>query len=122
MIINPGSRISRVEPVGWTNTHAHALIEATQWLDRMRAEGLRDIEMTDTGRTDGGRWIFEFRHTITGVVVELETPGVDNLEAYQKQAIFPPRIYWNGGSVGEPALEDFTAPGFEPVKTFRPIQ
>jgi hypothetical protein len=116
VIINPGSRLP-TEPQGWTNTHEGAKREAAQWLARMHADGFGDIEMTDTGETDGQRWTFEFRHLITRVTVKLETHGIDDLDAYLKQSIFSPRVYWNGSSSSNPSMDDFAAPGY--VMTFR---
>jgi hypothetical protein len=118
VFINPGSRIGD-NAIGWTNTHAHAGIHAAEWSQRMFAEGFTDIEVTDTGREENGRWVFKFRHTVTGKVVTLEQHGIDDLEAYEKQHIFSPRVYWNGSSSSSPSIEDFAAEGFVPVVTYR---
>ena len=64
------------------------------------------------GSEDNGRWPFVIRHQITGVEVVLETHGIDDLDAYKRQCIFDPRVYWNGSSSAEPTLDDFDAPGF----------
>jgi hypothetical protein len=118
VIINPGSRITG-EPQGWTNTHAQAVVEAQTWEQRMRSEGFTDFTVEDEGVECEGRWTFVFTHTVTGKSVELETHGIDDLKAYEKQCIFTPRVYWNGSSCGEPRLEDFAADGFVPVMTYR---
>lgn len=118
LIINPGSRIG--EPGdGWTNTYATARTMAEDWLAKMRAEGLTDVTLLDGGEDHGdGRWGFMFRHEVTGVSICLDTHGIDNPGAYQRQHPFTPRIYWNGSSCSNPELEDFAAPGFAPVRTF----
>jgi hypothetical protein len=54
----------------------------------MRGEGITDVELIDDATEHEGRWRFMFRHTVTGREVELETHGVDHLEAYQRQHIF----------------------------------
>lgn len=82
---------------------------------------MTDVELLDHSVDDGeGRWRFTFRHRVTGVLVYLDTHGIDQVDAYERQHVFPPRVYWNGSSTGEPKLDDFVAPGFDPVKTFRP--
>ena len=118
VIINPGSRIG--EPgTGWTNTEATARAEAERWLTRMHADGMTDVELADGATGREGRWVFSFRHAVTGTVVKLETHGIDDVRAYEKDHIFAPRIYWNGSSTSEPELEHFAAPGFVAVRTFR---
>ena len=57
---------------------------------------------------------------MTGVKVELETHGIDNFQAYEKERVFAPRIYWNGSSCSNPELENFAAPGFTAIRTFKP--
>lgn len=118
LIINPGSRLPS-EPVGWTNTVEQARIEARQWHDGMRRDGFGDDVdlLPDVQPYDEGRWRFTFRHTVTGVTATLDTPGIDNHEAYQRQAIFPARVYWNGSSCASPQLSDFAADGY--VQTYR---
>ena len=118
VLINPGSRIGGA-PHGWTNTPETARAEAEKWLAGMREDGLVDVELLDEVVENEGRWRFGFRHTVTGTVVFLETHGIDDLDAYQRQHLFPPRVYWRGSSTAEPKLDDFAADGFEPVKTFR---
>jgi hypothetical protein len=87
----------------------------------MHADGLTGVTLLDGGEDRGdGRWEFSFRHEVTGVSVCLETHGIDNLDAYQRQHLFTPRIYWNGSSCANTELEDFAAPGFTPVRTFAP--
>lgn len=118
MIINPGSKIG-TETKGWANTHKTARLYAYTWfLKPMLKDGFRDIEVIDTKQERDGRWLFIFKHTITNKEVELEVHGIDNLEAYQKQYIFTPRVYWNGSSSSNPELEQFSAEGFSPVMTY----
>ncbi|WP_067671748.1 hypothetical protein [Nocardia miyunensis] len=120
-IINAGSHIAPTQPdEGWTNTREKAAQYAREWFwDQITRDGFTDIEFVDTGREDEGRWVFEVRHKITGVVVEIEQHGIDNLDAYRKRHLFTPRVYWNGSSSANPRLEDFAADGFEPVMTYR---
>lgn len=120
LIINPGSRISP-EADGWTNTRPQAAIYAFEWAKRMRAEGFQDIEVVDTGIENEGRWLFTFRHEVTEVTVKLEQHGIHPLDAYEKQCVFTPRVYWNGSSCANPQLDDFAADGFVPVKTFKRV-
>lgn len=120
MIVNPGSRMAGNAGKGWTNTYEKAREVAERWLAQMHADGLTDIVLLDGAEEYEGRWRFTFRHTVTGVEQVLETHGIDNLDAYERQYLFPPRIYWRGSSVADPSLEDFAADGFEPVKTYRP--
>lgn len=122
ILINPGSRIGESEPGGgWTNTYTTALHTAHEWLARIHADGMTDVELLpseDTPRE--GRWTFRFRHTVTSAVVELKTHGIDNQDAYERQHLFAPRVYWRGSSTSDPQLEDFAADGFELVRTYRP--
>lgn len=120
ILINPGSHIG-TDGDGWTNTEATARRKAAEWLERMQADGICDVELLPDAVAAGeGRWSFKFLHTITGTVVWLEIDGIDNYDAYCKRHIFSPRVYWNGSSIGEPQIEDFAAEGFEVVKTLRP--
>lgn len=122
IIINPGSDISAEDGAkGWTNSHDQAAIYAREWfLEPMLEEGFTDIEMEDTGEDDdNGRWLFKFKHTVTGKVIELYQHGIDDLDAYQAQCIFTPKVYWDGGSSSNPELNDFAADGFKPVMTYR---
>ena len=57
---------------------------------------------------------------MTGAAVVLETHGIDDIAAYERERVFVPRVYWNGSSISEPELEDWAAPGFVLVRTFRP--
>jgi hypothetical protein len=118
-VINPGSHLGDAQnAIGWTNTYDTAHATAEEWLARMRSEGLADIELYAADVTEReGRWTFTFRHTVTGVKVELETHGIDDPDAYKRQFIFDPRVYWNGSSSANPSLEDFATPGY--VMTFR---
>jgi hypothetical protein len=120
IIVNPGARLGDAQNAdGWTNTYATAHVTATEWLAKMHAEGIADVGLVTADETEReGRWTFTYRHTVTGVEVELETHGIDDLEAYKRQHIFEPRVYWCGSSTSNPSLEDFAAPGF--VMTFRP--
>lgn len=120
-IINPGSELPSGEAgIGWTNTHEQAKKYAYIWFYKpMMKEGFTDIEVEDTGKETDGRWLFIFRHQVTGKAVELETHGIDNLEAYEKQFVFTPRVYWDGGSSSNPELSQFVVEGFEPVMTYK---
>lgn len=121
IIINPGSVIGKEEK-GWTNTHAVALKYANEWFYKpMLDEGFEDIEMIDPNEEVDGRWKFIFKHKITGVEIELEVHGIDNLEAYQKQYIFQPKTYWNGSSCSSPEIKEFKKEGFKPVITYKKI-
>lgn len=121
LLINPGSHIG--EPgEGWTNTCETARAEAERWLAEMHESGMADVELLDGSTEREGRWTFTFRHKVTGTVVELETHGIDDVQAYERQHVFCPRIYWNGSSTANPKLEHFKAEGFEPVRTYRAVQ
>lgn len=119
-IINAGATIGESDE-GWTNTYETALVSANAWLEQMTTQGFRDIVMTPDPVEREGRWRFTFRHTVTGVSVELETHGIDNLDAYRKKRIFDPKIYWRGSSCANPSIKDFAADGFEPVVTYRAV-
>lgn len=120
MIINPGSGPIK-SGEGWTNTLSGAMTEALRWYDGMLMKGFTDVVMLTEPEERDGRWVFGFRHEVTGVVVELETHGIDDVEAYEKAHIFAPRVYWNGCSTSTPRLEDWKADGFEPVRTYRRV-
>ena len=118
LIINPGSHIG--EPgEGWTNTHETARASAGDWLAKMHGEGMTDVELIDGATECEGRWVFTFRHAVTGASVHLEIHGIDNTDAYERRHTFAPRVYWNGSITADPQLEDFAAPGFAPVRTFK---
>jgi hypothetical protein len=122
ILINPGSRISENEGDGWTNTYEGAIAEAGRWHQRMVDDGFgQDVELLlqDDPIERDGRWVFQFRHRVTGVVVELETHGIDDIDAYMRRHIFGARVYWNGSSCSNPQLDDWAAPGF--VQTFRAV-
>jgi hypothetical protein len=119
LIINPGSRIG-APGEGWTNTEAVARTRAEVWLEKMHAEGLTDVELLSGSEARDGRWLYTFRHKVTGATVALEMHGIDPAEAYERQYAFTPRVYWNGSSCADPSLEDFAAPGFKAVRTFIP--
>lgn len=119
MIINPGSGEVPESGEGWTNTYTEARREAQRWLVRMHKQGLTDVLIVKPdGVCKEGRWRFGFQHTVTGVVVWLETPGIDDLKAYRKERIWDPRVYWKGSSCSDPELEDWAAEGFVPLRTF----
>jgi hypothetical protein len=121
LVINAGSGSVEESGKGWTNTQARAEQDAREWLVWMHREGLRDVALLPgCAELDDGRWSFTFKHAVTGVEVRLDTHGIDDLDAYMRERIFPPRQYWNGSStpVG-PRLDDFAADGFEPVRTWR---
>ena len=124
LIINPGSRIASPEHDGeWQNTEAKARERAEVWLGKMHGEGMTDVELLDGTQLgvaeQGGRWRFTFRHQVTGVTATLDMHGIDPVDAYEREHVFAPRVYWNGSSCSDPALEDFAAPGFVAVRTFR---
>jgi hypothetical protein len=122
LIINAGSRMAE-SGKGWTNTIEKAREEAERWLGIMRSQGMWDVDLLripDDTEPFEGRWRFTFRHRITGSTATLDTPGIDNMDAYVAEN-WHPRVYWNGESSGTPELDDFAAPGFEKVQTFRPL-
>lgn len=121
VIISPGSHVRAGAGQSWTNTVERASAEARKWLAEMHSQGMTDVELVGDAvpATSGGRWVFTFRHRVTGTQAQLETHGIDDMDAYCQQHIFAPHIYWKGSSVGEPSLDDFAAAGFEPVWTFR---
>lgn len=126
ILINPGSGAVKASGDGWVNDYAGAEANARRWHARMVADGIRDVELTLPGTpTPGGdgRWIFDFTHTVSGATVQLEVHGLDDDEyrAYERERIFGPRTYWNGSSSDNPEVEQFTRPGFEVVKTLRPV-
>ncbi|PWK81698.1 hypothetical protein C8D88_116109 [Lentzea atacamensis] len=119
-IINPGSRIHASSGDGWTNTYEGAVKEAQRWLKELRDDHIADVELVLPGVPgEWGRWVFGFRHKVTGVTVSLETHGIDDWRAYEKQCVFSPKVYWNGSSCGQPQVEDWAAPAFTAIKTFR---
>jgi hypothetical protein len=126
LLINPGSRIVP-SGTGWTNTVEGARRQAERWLSEIHREGsaggMEDVVLLDGATPDesGTRWTFQFQHPATNKIVELETHGIDDLDAYLKDAIFDPRVYWNGGSSSTPCLENWLTPGFEVVRSIRPI-
>lgn len=122
LIINPGSDIGEPAGATWTNTYEGALAEARRWLQCIVDDDNfgHDLELIepDDKTPNHGRWLFTFRHRVTGATANLETDGISDVEAYQKRHIFAPRQYWNGNSGAPgPQLKDFTAEGF--VQTFR---
>lgn len=123
VLINPGSGPVAETGDGWTNSYEGALAEAQQWLSRIHADGMEDVKLvlpcSCRADVDGGRWSFGFYHPVSGVVVVLQTHGVSDVDAYMKERIFPPRVYWNGSSSAEPKVEDWLHPGYQVVKTLR---
>jgi hypothetical protein len=119
VLINPGSGPVANSGTGWTNTYEGALAEARRWLAQIRDEGIADVELVvpDQPVQREGRWVFGFRHLVTGVVVELETHGIDNMAHYTAQRIFDPRVYWRGSSCASPDAADWAALGY--VQTYR---
>lgn len=122
ILINPGSNIAEEsKDKKWTNTHEMAVEHCRNWfLKPMLDAGFEDIEFTDTGKYEEGRWVFEFKHLITGVVVEAEVHGISPLSEYKKENIFTPRTYWKGSSCADPEIKDFAKEGFKPVMTYKP--
>lgn len=118
--INPGSRIGG-DPQGWTNTVEKAIERVNAWSYMMLQDGCTDIEIGEPGVEDNGRWPFVFRHSVTGVEVVLMMHGISDLDAYQRQHTFTPRVYWNGSSSANPDLDDFAATGFVKAMTFRAV-
>lgn len=120
-IINPGSTLpDGYSGEGWTNTHKQAKLNAFNWFYMpMKEAGFTDIKVTDKNEENSGRWVFIFKHEVTGKEVELEIHGIDDLNAYQKEHIFVPKVYWNGSSCSNPELEQFAADGYEPIMTFK---
>ena len=126
ILFNPGSGAVAASGAGWTNDYAGAEANAREWHDRLVGDGIRDVELTLPGMPapgDDGRWVFDFTHTVSGVVVQLETHGLDDDEyrAYEREHVFGPHVYWNGSSSDIPEVEQFAAPGFEVVKTLRAV-
>jgi hypothetical protein len=122
ILVNPGSG-PIADGDGWTNTVEGARVEAERWLAIITdGQGIRDVALEDDAEElDDGRWRFWYRHTVTGVRVDLITHGIDNLAAYRRAQVFDPRVYWKGSSTSEPQLEDWAADGFEMIRTFRPV-
>jgi hypothetical protein len=121
LIINPGSRLGP-DGDGWTNTYETAREKAAKWLATMHEKGMTDVELLPDAREAEQRWVFTFRHAITGVEVTLVIDGIDDVDAYCERHVFAPRTYWADSSLSEPDLDDFAADGFEPVRTYRAAQ
>jgi hypothetical protein len=124
VIINPGSRISDTPVSSWNNTLQQAKKNCKRWfLEPMEKEGFIDIKcFLKSDVPDRGRWTFIFEHLVTGISVELEIHGVDDLKEYKKDNIFTPRIYWNGSSCADPDIKDFYKDGYVPVITYKKVQ
>jgi hypothetical protein len=120
LIINPGSQVGG-SGEGWTNTLPTAKNKAREWLQAMHDDGLVDVQLLDETEYSDGRWLFSFAHRVTGVIVKLEIDGIDDLVAYKRDYLFPPRIYWNGSSCSNPKLEDWAAPGYALLRTFTKV-
>jgi hypothetical protein len=121
MIVNPGSGPIAAGK-GWVNTYEGARPSATAWHAEMLSTGMEVDLLLPGEKLDDGRWMFGFRHRVTGVVVELTTHGIDNLDAYRKERVFDPRVYWNGSSSADPKLEDWAAPGFRALRTYVAVE
>jgi hypothetical protein len=120
VLINPGSGPAPDSGNGWTNTAEGAQKIAEQWLANMTADGIRDITLLPGSTEHEGHWTFRYQHAVTGAVVQLETTGIDHLDAYRRSHIFLPRQYWNGSSTSEPEITDWLTDGHEIIKTIRP--
>lgn len=131
LILNPGSGPVEESGDGWENTYAGAVANAERWLARLADEGIREVDMTapaEAPSDEGGRWTFQYRHRITGKVVELSTHGIvrEQWAAYEKDGgplarIFgPPRVYWNGSSSEIVEIEAFAVIGWRICQTFEP--
>lgn len=121
LIVNPGARLGNTDAAqGWTNTWEQALAVARDWLAKMVRDGFgADIELVTTEPTEpeDGRWRFTYRHKVTGTTATLDTHGINDLDAYERQHLFAPKVYWNGSSCSDPELANFAAPGY--VQTYR---
>lgn len=122
LLVNPGSGPVAESGEGWTNTYAAARATAERWLAQIHADGMRDVDLAAGCLEREGRWRFSFTHRVTGVAVVLETHGVDDVRAYEKERVFAPRVYWRGSSTANPDLDDWAAPGYEPVRTYRAVE
>jgi hypothetical protein len=120
LIFNPGSKIGAMTGAGWTNTVETARAMAVQLLAEMHEEGMTEVVLLPGEEEHEHRWRFHFRHSVTGIEVVLETHGVDDVPAYEREHIFPPRVHWGGSSTAIPSIEDFAAPGFRVHQTFVP--
>jgi hypothetical protein len=118
MIVNPGSEISAMSGEGWTNTVEKARAEARRWLEQMHKSGISEVMLLPGEELHENRWLFRFVHTVTGTQVTLETHGIDDVRAYEREHIFTPSVYWRGSSCSSPRIEDFAAPGFRIHQTF----
>ena len=108
MIINPGSNT-----LG--DTYENARKEAERLLANMLEEGITDIELLEEYRTDEqGRFTFTYRHRVTGKTGEWDITGLEWDNEWEKRGfMFPPRMYWNGSSVGNPEWKDFLTDEYE---------
>lgn len=107
---------AEVKAAQWTNTFEQSERFARDWFDKMQSDGIVDVEFQGAKSTEcnnKGYWTFLFRHTVTGVVVELETHGIDNIDNYMKDNIFTPKIYWNDSSCSDPDIVHWLAPGYK---------
>jgi hypothetical protein len=122
VVMNAGSEVAGERGEGWSNTVETARETAARWLRQMHEEGMAEVVLLPGELERDHRWCFRFRHTVTGAEVELETHGIDDMAAYERQHIFDPRVYWHGSSSGTPQIEDFGAPGYRVHQTFRPVE
>lgn len=104
MIINPGS-----ENRGGTKEQAH--INAEGWLKSIDKNGFPEVEMSFVEQVNGGNFLFNFTHQVTGKVATLEIHGFTPEEC--EEFIFGPRVYWNGSSCSDPKIEDWLEDGFD---------
>lgn len=125
ILINPGSEIPEPpKDKSWTNTYEVALSIAQDWLKEMHENGLTDVVLLDPSECsfEDGRWSFYFQHTVTKKIVAFDTHGISPLTEFATASFFDPRQYWNGSSSADPCLEDFAAPEFVPVRTYRAVE
>ena len=106
MIINPGSDVvgGKVED---------AIKEAERLLQCIKDDGITGVGLLrEYKKTEDGRYIFKYRHEITGRVGEWCVTGLeDNWRG--RGFMFQPRIYWNGSSCSSPEWKDFLTGEYE---------
>jgi hypothetical protein len=103
LIINAGSHQKG-------GTFEEAEKHAIEWLELLKNNGFYDIEMKFIEKRIDGNFHFEFKHKITGKIVNLETHGYTDEEC--KKFIFRPREYWNGSSTAGVEIKDWLSEGF----------
>ena len=106
VIINPGRSVSE-------GTVEQARANADEWLERMRADGITgvyiDHDATRPCEYGEARWVFTFRHEVTGATAELTIDGLTDDE--KRGLVFWPKVYWKGSSCSHPDLSDFLTDG-----------